>query len=658
MITNLSIIKLFFFIVLLNFSKALALNPPEALARPEVKIQKYQDVFDQIKKQNWVMAVTLANDYNNESLSSYVKWLDITRPGSNHNFEYLVNFFSKHKHWPKKKTMLEKIESSITKDTNTQRVLTWFKKNIPVTAKGAIDDLEFNLKSGNQDNKITKIKNIWINHNLTYKQQIYFTKKYSRFWNQDDNWKRFNRLIYEGKNISARRTLNRISGDLRKLGEARLALSRRSPNVSSLIKKVPQKYQSDPGLIYERMRWRRKAKLDTASDLLINPPLNIENVRNWWINSRIVVRRLINKKKYQKAYQILSNHNLPINTQSGREAEWLAGWVSIFHLKNAKQSLFHFEKVFNNSDDENVKAKAAFWLSRGYNDLNDKVKEKSWLKKSAENKFSYYGQNASIKINKFKVIEESKVKSVKPVGYDDLFNAIDIILESSSENEKTIVFFKKLFELSKNLENKYFVLEKASLLEEKYIVTALSRKLKKPSIKYSYPLISNYIPAKYKNSSTTIALIHAISHQESNFRIKAYSSAGARGLMQLMPFTAKKVARDLKIKYYKSALTTNPKYNIILGTTYINEMLLKFNNALPLALAAYNAGPGRVKIWLKRYGDPRKNKISYIDWIESIPISETRYYVKKVLANLRIYQKKYNLELYEANFGKKIAMSY
>ena len=127
------------------------------------------------------MAVTLANDYNNESLSSYVKWLDITRPGSNHNFEYLVNFFSKHKHWPKKKTMLEKIESSITKDTNTQRVLTWFKKNIPVTAKGAIDDLEFNLKSGNQENKITKIKNIWINHNLTYKQQIYFTKKYSIF---------------------------------------------------------------------------------------------------------------------------------------------------------------------------------------------------------------------------------------------------------------------------------------------------------------------------------------------------------------------------------------------------------------------------------------------------------------------------------------------
>ena len=658
MITNLSIIKFFFLIVLFNFSKVTALTPPVAEARPEIKIEKYQDVFAQIKKQNWVMAITLADDSNNKALSSYVRWLDITRPGSNHDFNYLSNFYFRHKHWPKKKIILEKVESSITKDTDIQSVLNWFKDNPPTTAKGAIDFLEFSLKSGNQKNKIKKIKDIWINQNLTYKQQVYFTKKYSRYWNQDDNWKRFNRLIYEGKNVSARRTLNRISGDLKKLGEARLALSRRSPNVSSLIQKVPQKYQNDPGLIYERMRWRRKAKLDTASDLLINPPSNIENVRNWWINSRIVIRRLINKKKYKKAYIILKNHSLPLNTQSGREAEWLAGWVSIFHLKNAEQSINHFEKVFTNSDDENVKAKAAFWLSRSYNKLNDKVNEKVWLNKAAQNKFSFYGQNASIKINTFKIIEDSNIKTVRPIGYDDLFGAIDIIIESKTNNEKTIVFFKKLFELSQSYENKNYVLEKAHSLEEKYVITALSRKLKKPSVRFSYPLIDNYIPAKYKNSPSTVALIHAISHQESNFRVKAYSSAGARGLMQLMPFTAKKVARDLKIKYYKAALTTNPKYNVILGTTYINEMLIKFENALPLALAAYNAGPSRVKIWLKRYGDPRKRTISYIDWIESIPISETRYYVKKVLANLRIYQKKYDLELYEAGIGKKIAMTY
>ena len=293
----------------------------------------------------------------------------------------------------------------------------------------------------------------------------------------------------------------------------------------------------------------------------------------------------------------------------------MVGRLGIYlSFENPKQSINHFEKVYKISNDENVKAKAAFWLSRSFNKLKDKISENKWLKKSSKNKFSYYGQNASIKINKFKIIEESNIKTTKPIGYNDLFDAIDIILNSPTNKEKTIVFFKKLFELSESIENKYFILEKANSLDEKYIITNLSRKLEKPSMKFSYPLIENYIPAKYKNSPSTIALIHAISHQESNFRVKAFSSAGARGLMQLMPYTAKKVARDLKIQNItKAALTTNPKYNVILGTTYINEMLVKFDNALPLALAAYNAGPGRVKIWLKRYGDPRTRAISYID---------------------------------------------
>ena len=117
-------------------------------------------------------------------------------------------------------------------------------------------------------------------------------------------------------------------------------------------------------------------------------------------------------------------------------------------------------------------------------------------------------------------------------------------------------------------------------------------------------------------------------------------------LNEFDPNYLKKVSRDLKVKYYKKKLTTKPQYNILLGTTYINEMLVKFNNSLPLALAAYNAGPGRVKIWVKRYGDPRKEQISYENWIESIPISETRFYVQKVLSNLRVYQRKYNIDLY------------
>ena len=659
MITNFSSIKFFFFLFIFFSTNAIALDYPKPIAKPEIPKKEYDDVFQQIKKQNWVMALALAKDYGNKNLFSYVQWLDITRPGSKHSFTYLSNFLKKHSHWPKKKIIFEKIESSISSTDDTKKILEWFNNNPPISSKGAIDFFEFKLKSGKILNRNEEIKKIWIEKNLTFKQQRYFIKKYSRYWNNNDNWKRFNRLLNEGKNVSARRTLNRVYGDLRKLGEAKYALSRRAPNVSSLINKVPEKLKNDPGLIYERMRWRRKAKLPTAADFLYDPPNKIENIRNWWINSRIVVRRLLNKKKYTQAYNILDNHKLPLRTDSGREAEWLAGWVAIHHLKKPKKSIEHFKKVYENTPNENMKAKAAYWISEANGITNQKNEEVIWLKIASKNKFSFYGQNASIKLGNFKFNKEKKVL-IKPDNLDDLFEVIKIILKAGQEPEKTLVFFKKLIDVSSKYENKLFVLNEALKLENKYIVTSISKKLKNPSVKYSYPLIENYIPQKFKNSLSTLALIHAISHQESNFRINAYSSAGARGVMQLMPYTAKKVAKDLKIRYRKKELTRNPQYNVTLGTTYIYEMLKRYKNSLPLALASYNAGPNRVKIWLKRYGDPRKGQISFVNWIESIPLEETRYYVKKVLANLRVYQKKYKIEFYEArhNNGRNFAMTY
>ena len=331
--------QVFFFYIFFFSSDLLALNYPTPQAKPEIPKREFADVFEQIKKQNWVMAIALADDYNNKSLSSYIRWLDITRPGSKHSFDYLVDFYNKHKNWPKKKTIIEKIESSISVDMNIKTVLDWFLINPPTSSKGSIDFLEFRIKARQNFDKKGEIKKIWTNKNLTRSQQNYFIKKYSKFWTNNDNWNRFRRLLNEGKNVSARRTLNRIYGDLRKLGEAQIALSRRSPNVAALINKVPNRLKEDPGLIYERMRWRRKAKLPTAAQFLYDPPDNIKNVRNWWINSRIVVRRLINKKKFSDAYNILNNHKLPLTTDSGREAEWLAGWVAIHHLKKPKKVL-------------------------------------------------------------------------------------------------------------------------------------------------------------------------------------------------------------------------------------------------------------------------------------------------------------------------------
>ena len=640
--------KIFFYIFLIFPFLVNSQNIPKPIGKPQVIKKKYSELFHEVKKQNWQIAKSIAADYNNKNLITYIEWLDITRAGNKHSFDHLTNFLENNPNWPSEEIIKKKIESSITSTDSSEKILDWFKKNSPLTVKGEIELFEAKLRLGLIENKAESIRNIWINKNLTYQQQRYFIKKYSKYWTNEDNWKRFDRLLWDGKTTSARRTLKRMHGDRRKLGNARLALSTRAGNVSGLIKQVPNYLKSDPGLIYERMRWRRKAKLDSAAEFLINPPEEIKNHRNWWINARIVIRRLINKKNYIKAYQLLKNHKIPLTSISGTEAEWLAGWVALTFLNKPQIAIDHFGMLYNSVNHPSSKSKAAFWMAKSMAVKGaEKAKINKWFSISSQYKHSFYSQRASFKIENFK-FEENILTENKPVCCKHLLNITNILIESDEER-RVYPFLLKSFRLSDNIEERNFILNLSSKLKNKNVLVKLSKNDSHKKLNYSYPVIRENIPSKFFKKND-LALINAIILQESAFMVDAYSSAGANGLMQLMPYTAKLVARSLGIKYYRKALRTNSEYNILLGTTYIKGLLKDFNNSLPLALAGYNAGPGRVKIWLRRYGDPRKNEISYINWIESIPISETRKYVKKVIANYRIYQKIFKSKDLENSF--------
>tara|TARA_B100000989_G_scaffold289136_1_gene260584 strand:+ start:2129 stop:4069 length:1941 start_codon:yes stop_codon:yes gene_type:complete len=634
----------YFFLIALFFSNtAIANNIPKPIPKPAFVEKKYKDFFNAVKKQQWQIAKAIAYDYQNTTLLNYLEWLDITRPGSKHNFEFLVNFLEKNPNWPKMNEIKKKIESSINETTPIMKIINWFDYNEPLTVKGSIDFLEAKIKLGIEDNKIQNIRDIWINKNLTFSQQKYFIKKYSKYWTTDDNWERFDRLLWEGKTLSAKRTLMRIKGAKRKLGEARLALSRRAGNVSELIKKIPKNLLNDPGLIYERMRWRRKAKLDTAEDFLFDPPQNIRNYRNWWINTRVVVRRLINKKKYEKAYKILANHNIPLNSISGSEAEWLAGWVAFTFLGKKNSAYLHFEEMYSNVKHPLNKTKALYWMNKS-NDKNNK-KTKIFYQNNLKYPYSFYGQNFILE-NENLTFDKNLKKIIRPTCCKELFEVIKI-LQDAGELERVYPFLEQAYKDSQTREEKNYILYFASKMENKNFMVKLSKIDNFKSYDFSFPNLKKLIPVKFQNPKE-LALIHAIILQESAFKVNAYSHAGARGLMQLMPYTAKVVARDINIKYYKNALTRNSNYNILLGSTYIKQLLEKFDNSLPLALAGYNAGPGRVKIWVKRYGDPRKKQISYENWIESIPIYETRNYIKKVISNFRVYK-----EIFSVNDNNK-----
>ncbi len=360
------------------------------------------------------------------------------------------------------------------------------------------------------------------------------------------------------------------------------------------------------------------------------------------------------KKRYKTAYKISSEHSLSSGPEFA-EAEWLSGWIAHTFLKSQEYAINHFLNFYDNVGYPISLARGAYWLGKSYKALNnDKEAEKYFIEGS---KFltTYYGQLSFNEINKggeFSLTDESGFSKEfeKEFSKNRLIRIVKILKElDRTKYSKAIV--KHLATINIDEGSEVLAARLATELERYDYAIQISKKAsyeKRFLLKYNYPIITTprEINKKIMPSSE---IILAIIRQESEFDRKANSYVGARGMMQLMKYTAKTVAKQAKLPYSISGLTRDPEYNIKLGSYYLDSLLDDYAGVYPFAIAAYNAGPNRVKTWRRVNGDPSKNQLSYVDWIELIRFKETRNYVQRVLENVNVYkyminQKPVNIE--------------
>ncbi len=276
--------------------------------------------------------------------------------------------------------------------------------------------------------------------------------------------------------------------------------------------------------------------------------------------------------------------------------------------------------------------------------MGNKEESIKWYTESSKFLTTYYGQLSYLKVNPNKLFELNKEKEVEKIYAENFYK------------NKLVATVYLLHDLKKTKYTKYILrhlandnIDKGSEVLAARLATDISRfdfaiqiaKIasyeKRFHNKFNYPIIS--VPKKVAGRKIPEhAFILSIIRQESEFDTSAHSHAGAKGLMQLMPYTAKTVAKQAKLGYSKSKLTKSPEYNIKLGSYYIAGLILEYDGAYPFAIAAYNAGPKRVKYWKKINKNPQKGQIDYVDWIELIKFKETRNYVQRVLENYNVYR--------------------
>ena len=625
--------------------------------KTEVKISKYYSKKDfslanravsEMKKAKWTSALKIAKKAKDKSIYDFIQWRHLLTKGNQASFYDYKNFIDQKQNYPRIGRVKYLAEHKLSTDKiSPKKIINYFSSSEPLSGYGKLILGESFILTDEKEKGIELIKGGWITAELSKSDLRFFRKKYKKYLNVDDYIKRADYLAWNNKYWDLKRLLRYLPKDYELLYNARQLLMSKSYGVDTAISKVPEKFKNDAGLNYDRLKWRRKrGRVDSSVEILVkikNSKDYLVRPDKWWIEREIISRSLIYKKNFELAYKISSNHGMTEGPEYAA-AEWMSGWIALSFLDDPLLAKDHFENFYNNVGYPISVARGAYWLARTYKKLSDKETSNKWFKEASKYPTTYYGQLAFMELSPDSTFELTKDLQVKK-EYREYFFKKEIVkiiylLDELDEDKYTKHILRHLANDNVASGSEILAAELATNIERFDFAIQISKIAsyeKRFHNKYNYPIIStpNYINGRKIPES---AFILSIIRQESEFDLSANSHAGAKGLMQLMPYTAKLVAKQAKLPYSRSRLTTDPEYNINLGSHYIAGLILEYDGAYPFAIAAYNAGPKRVRYWKKINKNPQKKQIDYIDWIELIKFKETRNYVQRVLENYNVYR--------------------
>ncbi len=600
-------------------------------------------VFRAVELRNWGKAYALARESGDPVLTKVVSWIRFTTHGERMTFDEVAAFIAANPDWPRMRDLRESAEEAMNEATPAGRVIAWFAKHPPLTPKGAIHYADALIAQGRKADAEKLVRHAWIDMNFPPAVERTFYRRYRRMLTEADHEKRIDRLLWDGRGWEARRMLRRVKSGYAAVALARMRLRDFKGGVDWAIRRVPKEYQQDPGFVFERMHWRRrKGRDDEAIELLRQLPAVVPRPDLVWFDQAILARRALRDGKITLAYSLATKHP-KLDGEDFAEAEWLAGFIALRFLKEPNTALTHFTHLFDNVNFPVSRARGAYWAGVATGEMGNKAAAAAWYAKAAKHITTFYGQLAAARLDGADgpgrpVPPEPEISDKAAAAFADreLVHAAKLIA-GSHDRDHFKAFVRKLVRLAKT-PAEHALASRVALGVGRPDVAVWAAK---DSLKDGVQLVQagwprGPLPENRRGLEHGILL--ALMRQESGFNPEAVSWAGARGLMQVMPATARRVAHSLGMSFSREKLLNDRNYNLTIGAAYFAQVLNDFNGSYVLALAAYNAGPARVRRWLKRRGDFRKGDIDVVDWIELIPFEQTRDYVERVIENVQVYR--------------------
>ena len=546
--------------------------------------------------------------------------------------------------WPGQSILRENFEEALFREAPpAESVVKIFASQRPTTPEGSILLARAALSLGDRGKATGLIRELWIKRLLDAEWESRIIDEFGTLLVTADHKARMDFLLFRERYDQAKRFAE--LGEAQSLHAAFQAVGRKSKSADSLIKKVDAKWKDDPALLYVQIkRLRQLRQFREAARLLEtipDDPGRLLDPGAWWVEARVVTRGLIDDGRAKDAYRLAAAH-VAHEPDDIVEAEFHAGWYALRELKDPKKAAQHFQALLAASPRAGDRARAYFWLGRAAEASKQIDESRRLFRLAADYPMAYYGQLAASRLG---IVVEPGSRYQIDDGARLAFAArpevlgIGFLEQAGEPSRARRLYLALAARLEKPVE--------LQLLAEKALAShgpVLALAIGKAALKQghdagfaAFPL--GAIPDSANISGAGKALAYAIARQESAFNPAAVSPANARGLLQLLPATARRVAQQHQLAYADEKLIEDPAFNATLGSHYLGEQINRFNGSLIMTFAAYNAGPNRIPQWIARYGDPRgKDVDAAIDWVESIPFTETRDYVQRVMENYQVYK--------------------
>jgi soluble lytic murein transglycosylase len=557
-----------------------------------------------------------------------------------------------HPMWPSKKVLRRNAElSALLKEPPAEEIFAFFADDPPQTGAGKAALGAAYIATGEKERGTGLIREAWRKHALGEDAQEAIRERFDDLLRKADHKARADWLLaQDDRDLTddARRLKTELDARDQKSLDARVAEVRRSRRAGGLLTRLDEAVKTEPEVLLSRVRWlRRHGNDEKAWRLMKMAPEDAEALvdpNEWWQERRVQTRTALNAGKPEIAYEIASRHGGATGDDL-HEAEFLAGWIALRFLDKPEAAKEHFTASREGADLPAGFARSDYWAGRAALQLGDYEMAEQLFARAAEHFHVYYGQLAGLALGD--KAEPIRFRKPTPPTSADMerFAARDVVRALPISQQAGFDSFLSLFlyEMARDFESPgemTLAAEMARRVAPPNVVVrfgkvALNRGF--PVEAYAYPTDIPEFEMLAGARPVERALMLALARQESEFNPEAVSSAGARGLMQLMPGTARMMARINNMRYRLASLS-DPEYNAKLGSAYMRRLLNRFDDSYIMMLAGYNAGPGRVNQWIELFGDPRRPSVDPVDWVERIPFTQTRVYVHKIMESLQVYR--------------------